>query len=186
MQLKARPCPIIGLSSFCCFFFLFRFSTAPSQWFVSFLFSSPFSSPSPYPFLSNKLLQIRRNARERKEYLYRKTKESQQREEYEKKKQIRAALAGLSIFQEERTKGRKIKREKRKKEKEKGEKKEKKEGGVLLRLQRGEEKWGDFFMERNGGEVEDLLEQRKKLTFSLSSSQRARLSPLISELLSSK
>ena len=77
--------------------------------------------------------------------MYRKTKESQQREEYEKKKQIRAALAGLSIFREERTKGRKRKekREKRKekeKEKEKGEKKEKKRGGRVASVaKRGRE-----------------------------------------------
>ena len=37
---------------------------------------------------------IRRNARQRREYLYRKSLEGQERELYEKKRKIRDALAG--------------------------------------------------------------------------------------------
>lgn len=40
---------------------------------------------------------LRRNARLRKEYLYRKSLEGKEREEYEKKRRIRQALAGACM-----------------------------------------------------------------------------------------
>lgn len=40
---------------------------------------------------------LRRNARLRKEYLYRKSLEGAEREEYEKKRLIRQALAGVRV-----------------------------------------------------------------------------------------
>tara|TARA_R110002050_G_scaffold116601_2_gene233104 strand:+ start:769 stop:924 length:156 start_codon:yes stop_codon:yes gene_type:complete len=40
-------------------------------------------------------MQLKRNARLRKEYMYRKSLEGKQQEEFEKKRQIRQALAGM-------------------------------------------------------------------------------------------
>ena len=41
------------------------------------------------------VMQLKRNARLRKEYMYRKSLEGKQQEEFEKKRQIRQALAGM-------------------------------------------------------------------------------------------
>lgn len=42
---------------------------------------------------------IRRNARLRREYLYRKSLEGKERDEYERKRKIRTALEGILLLQ---------------------------------------------------------------------------------------